>query len=607
MNATGIGGDALGLVSPFHLLLEVDGTILQVGPSLVRVAPALRAGTLLSDVVTVDRPGATGAVDGPRPRPGELVVLRVRGTGLALRGHMVDDRGRVVFVGSPWVTRLDQLADLGLTISDFAVSDPVLDHLLLQQIQQHALSESRELAARLQATARELAHRSSYDELTGLANWSQVTTLLRRDPDPAGALLPVTVLLLDIDDFKDINGGFSHAVGDTVLCEVARRLSAVVRSGDTVARLGGDEFVVLLPGMTDAADAVSVTDKIIAAVAATLLVDGSSLSVGITVGIAIGGAEVVEEHDEGTLIKRADLALYRAKESGTAWAVFDAHEDDVAAERVGLIAALRRALEQDQLTVAYQPVVEPATGRTVAFEALARWYDADRGQVPPDRFIPVAEQSGLIVPLTRSVLRQAVTACSSWRAEGFDVDVAVNLSVQAVRRADVPAMVTEELVRSRLAARHLTIEITEGSLADDGPRLRASLAALRGLGVTLSIDDFGTGFSSMSYLKRLPVQALKIDRSFIRDIETDSRDLAIVRTLVQLAHGLSLDVVAEGVESDAVLCMLADMGCDLAQGYAMSPPMPPEQVRGWLLGTRAAVGRRPLTGGPPGTWTPSSG
>jgi diguanylate cyclase (GGDEF)-like protein len=502
----GVGTELLDLVCPFHLVTDVDGTVLRVGPSLARVAPTLRPGTSLDEVATVEARGTETAHPGLRPGPGVLVVLRVTGTDLALRGHVVEGGSDLVFVGSPWVTRLDQLAALGLTVSDFAVSDPVLDHLLLQQVQEHALVQSRQLAAQLQASAEELQRRAQHDELTGLANRASVTRMLRTDEPGQGDRLPVTVLLLDLDSFKDVNGGLGHAVGDEVLRRVAQRLSAVVRSGDTVARLGGDEFVVLLSGVSDASAAVAVTEKLVAAVGQPLVVGGSSLCLGVTVGIAVGGdgdGQEDDEDDEGTLLKRADLAMYRAKEAGVGWAVFDALEDDLAAERVGIIAALRRALETGALTVAYQPVVEPATGTTVAFEALARWYDPDRGQVPPDRFIPVAEQSGLVVPLTRQVLRKALTACAGWREDGFDVGVAVNLSVHAVRRTDVPAMVGEELRRSGVDARHLTIEITEGSLADDGPRLRSSLSALRGLGLTLSIDDFGTGFSSMSYLKRL--------------------------------------------------------------------------------------------------------
>lgn len=599
---TGLGRAALDVVCPFHLVLDADGVLVQVGPSLTRAAPALRPGCRLADVATVESPGAGHLPDASAGLvTGGLLVLRVTGSSLALRGHVVSDRGQQVFIGSPWVTDLAELAPLGLTVSDFAVSDPVLDHLLLQQVQRHALSQSRELASRLQATAEELHHRASYDELTGLANRAHVTSLLAGEQPvlPAGAraaaassAVPVAVLLIDLDDFKDINGGLGHAVGDEVLRQVAGRLVGAVRSGDAVARLGGDEFVVLLPGVADVTVAVAVAEGLIDAVGAPLLVQGSSLCVGATVGIAVGGTGpdggATAGGDGGVLLRQADLAMYRAKQTSAGWAVFGALEDDLAAERVGLVAALRRALSQDEVTVAYQPVVVPGTGRTVGFEALARWHDAERGQVPPDRFVPVAEQSGLVVPLTRAVLRRAVTDCAAWRAEGHDVDVAVNLSVHAVRRTDVPAMVAEELRASGLDARYLTVEITEGALVDDSPRLGHALAALRALGVTLSIDDFGTGFSSMSYLKRLPVQALKVDRSFVRDIETDPRDHAIVATLVRLAHGLGLSVVAEGVETEGALRLLATMGCDLAQGYAMSRPLPGDRVRGWLQGAALA-------------------
>jgi EAL domain-containing protein (putative c-di-GMP-specific phosphodiesterase class I) len=300
--------------------------------------------------------------------------------------------------------------------------------------------------------------------------------------------------------------------------------------------------------------------------------------VGGSVGIVAG------EHgtDPGTLLKQADVAMYRAKTLGSGWAVFTPEDDDLAAGRLNLVTDLWAAIEHGTLDVAYQPVLDVATRRVSSFEALARWQHAERGLIPPDQFIALAEQADLIVPLTRLVLAKAAAACADWRAAGYDLRIAVNLSVQVVETGDVCAMLTEELAQAGLDPRHLVLEITESALATEGEQVKSRLQALRELGVTLVIDDFGTGYSAMSYLKELPVAELKIDRSFVRDIASDSRDLAIVRSLVRLAHSLSLRVVAEGVESAPALEVLRGLGCDFAQGYGIARPMPEADTVGWL-------------------------
>jgi diguanylate cyclase (GGDEF)-like protein/PAS domain S-box-containing protein len=432
----------------------------------------------------------------------------------------------------------------------------------------------------------ELERLALTDTLTGLANRDRFTAVLEsalQEVDDTGL---VGLLLLDLDGFKDVNDGIGHDAGDRVLQEVARRLTHVLRSGDHVARLGGDEFAVVLPGIGDAERAAQVASSVHACLERPLELGGITVHVSGSIGIALGGAG----SDPGTLLKQSDVAMYRAKTLSSGWAVFEPDEDDMAAGRLQMVTDLRGAIEREELEVAYQPVVEAGSRRVSSFEALVRWTHPDRGVIPPDQFVPLAEQADLIVPLTRLVLRRALAACAAWCEAGHDLRVAVNLAVQVMESADTCRIVADALAEARLDARHLVLEITESSLASDGERVGAILRGLRELGVTLVIDDFGTGYSAMSYLKQLPVEELKIDRSFIRDIATDSRDLAIVRSLTRLAHSLGLRVVAEGVESLAALEVLTGLGCDFAQGYGIARPMPERDTSEWLQRYRARSG-----------------
>ena len=424
----------------------------------------------------------------------------------------------------------------------------------------------------------ELERLAVTDSLTGLPNRDRFTHLLQSALDKADGESAVGLLLLDLDGFKDVNDGIGHDAGDVVLQEVARRVRAVLRRGDEVARLGGDEFAVVLPDITRPDDAVTVATTVRSCLEPAFDLDGITVHIGASIGIVVTD----ELTDPGVLLKQADVAMYRAKTLASGWAVFEPDQDDLAAERLQMVAELRGTIERGELEVAYQPILDTRTRRISSFEALARWRHPDKGPVPPSQFIPLAEQADLIVPLTRLVLREAVATCAGWRKAGHDLRVGVNLSVQVMETEDPCAMVVEALAAADLDPQHLVLEITESSLATEGGEISASLRALRDLGVALVIDDFGTGYSAMSYLKQLPVEELKIDRSFIRDITSDTRDLAIVRSLVRLAHSLSLRVVAEGVESEPALEVLTALGCDFTQGYGIARPMSADEATVWL-------------------------
>jgi len=431
-----------------------------------------------------------------------------------------------------------------------------------------------------------LRHQALHDALTGLPNrallHARVAAALGAAPD---APRPLALLLLDLDHFKEINDTFGHERGDGLLCEVADRLRHVVRAGDTVARLGGDEFVVLLPG-ADADGAARVATDIRAALDAPLRVAGQVLRVGASVGIALGPAHGA---DGTTLLRRADVAMYAAKRGRTGHAVYDPAQDGHSPERLALVGALRAAIEEGALTLHYQPQADLASGRVCGVEALVRWPHPERGLIPPDAFIPLAEQTGLIGPLTDWVLAEAVRQGRAWQRAGLLLDVSANLSMWNLHDPALPARVAGLLREHDLPPAWLRLELTESALMADPERVLDVLTRLAGLGVRLAVDDFGSGYSSLAYLKTLPVDALKIDKGFVRAMATDERDAAIVASTVGLGHALGLRVVAEGIEDRAAWDALAAIGCNVAQGYYLSRPLPAEALARWLRETPWAV------------------
>ncbi len=415
-----------------------------------------------------------------------------------------------------------------------------------------------------------LAH---YDALTDLPNRllfnERCTHALERARREGGK---VALLFLDLDHFKHVNDSLGHPVGDALLQAVAQRLKQQLREEDTVARLGGDEFVVILEEVAAAADTEWVARKLLEAFTEVFPVRGHDLSLGISIGISMYPND---GEDVTSLVKNADIALYRAKEHGRGnFQFFEAYLTQVAAERLYIEGELRQAIRRDELAIHYQPQHTLDDGGLAGAEALLRWRHPELGQVPPDRFIPIAEDSGLIVPIGEWVLREACRQAKAWLDSGNPLErVAVNLSGVQIQRGDIVATVSRILAETGLPPERLELEITETYIMRQAERDIRVLEQLRDLGVKLAIDDFGTGQSSLGYLKRLPVDKLKIDRSFVMDIPQDADDAAITRAIVALGHSLRLKVLAEGVETPQQEAFLKELGCDAVQGYYYSKPV----------------------------------
>jgi len=435
-----------------------------------------------------------------------------------------------------------------------------------------------------------LAHAYLHDPLTGLPNRTLFTyrlayALARGQREPGS----VAVLVLDLDRFKAINDALGHEVGDEVLVEVAGRLVRADGTAEVIARLGGDDFLVLFDGDGAESAAVAFSERVLGALAQPIAAGGSEVYVTASIGIAATDGSPT---DATPLLSNADSAMYQAKQrGGSAYHVFGEALRVEVIDRLTTEHALHRALDRGELCLHYQPVVDVASEQPVAVEALLRWEHPEQGLVGPNRFIPVAEESGLIIPIGTWVIDQACRQLRSWRsAAGVAVDaVEVNLSARQVDHLDLVATV-EEIVRTTgIPPARLTLEITESALMKDAAAALSVLRALKELGCTLAIDDFGTGYSSLSYLQRFPLDILKVDKSFVDNLGSDPGGVAIVGAVVSLAHSLGLRVIAEGVETAQQLEQLRALGCDLAQGYLFSPPVPASLLFGDALATGGAV------------------
>ena len=421
------------------------------------------------------------------------------------------------------------------------------------------------------------------DQLTGLPNRVLLLDRLRQAIAVAKRYdRQVALMSLNLDRFKQINNSLGHNVGDALLQQVAGRLSLGVRSSDTVSRLGGDEFVILLPEISSTRDVVMIADKMIGHIAHPYLIDEQELVISPSVGICLFPDDG-EEPD--MLLRNADAALFNAKESGgRCYKFFTPEMNTRASERLALESRLRRAIEKGEFQLHYQPQIDLQSGKIIGCEALIRWQHPELGMVPPLKFIPVAEESKLILPIGDWVLHEACRQNRAWQQQGLPpVVVAVNLSALQFHQKNLQQSITHALQESGLDPQFLELEVTESAIMSDAEDVLGTMKQLRDMGLEMAIDDFGTGYSSLSYLKRFPVGKLKIDRSFIRDIHEDPDDAAISTAIISLARNLQLKTVAEGIETAPQLAFLRDHGCDQGQGYLFGKPLPAAQFAEMLV------------------------
>jgi diguanylate cyclase (GGDEF)-like protein len=417
------------------------------------------------------------------------------------------------------------------------------------------------------------------DTLTGLPNRAMFNNLLAQAVQAyRQADTPVSVLVMDLNRFKYINDTLGHDAGDLLLREVARRLRNAVRESDTVARLGGDEFGILL--RTGSADrALFVARMIEAVLEEPIDIDGQPVDVGSSIGIARCPADGDEP---SVLLRHADIAMYSAKHQKSGVAVYEARFDKHGAEQLSLLSDLRKAIADNQLKLHYQPKVDLRRGRVAGVEALVRWEHRERGMIPPSEFIPFAEQTGVIREVTRWVIPEAIRQCGAWLSEGLALSISLNVSARDLLDGELPELFTAATQRFGVPPDMVIVEVTESALVEDPQRAQETMRDLKLLGLRLSIDDYGTGYSSLAYIQRLHCDELKVDRTFVTHISGRERDAAIVRSTIDLGHSLGLTVVAEGVEDERSMSVLKELGCDMAQGFGICLPLPPRKLTEWI-------------------------
>jgi diguanylate cyclase (GGDEF)-like protein len=487
-----------------------------------------------------------------------------------------DDVGRTFvqdFFDDFWYYFLTTMAVLALSpLVVFSASQPLYLPLWILPL----------IAVRKTASiSREKEHASLHDTLTQLPNRKYLLARLVDALDDCGRDgYRAALCLLDLDRFKEVNDTLGHHVGDRLLQLAGNRIQSALRPGDLVARLGGDEFALMLAPIRDEHAAVEVAHRVRAALVTPFHLEGLLFELEASIGVAM-----FPEHglDGEQLLQRADVAMYLAKESRTGVEIYSVDRDPNSASRLALLGGLRTALEGGELELHYQPKLSLSTSDVIGVEALVRWRHPTRGLIMPDEFIPIAEHSGLMGTLTAYVVETALAQVAQWRAAGLDISVAVNVSMRDLQGSDLQQTVSRSLELYDLPASVLVLEITERVLTKDAAPVTPTLSELRRLGVRISLDDFGTGESSLKWLKHLPVDELKIDRTFVGRLTTDPADFTIVRSIVELSHGLGMIAVAEGVEDEAVWDRLRELGCDVAQGWFISRPMDAAQATRWLL------------------------
>ena len=507
------------------------------------------------------------------PRPSGLIVGTIVGAGISM-GALV------AFAAAGWAAWLANLVFLACISALVGLLARIRhgDARFVQLLDEQRADAVRAAEERGELS-RELSRRVNEDVLTGLANRTAFVDMLR---NRLGQRQPLAVLFIDLDDFKRVNDTLGHTVGDELLASVAERLRYGSRDADVVARFGGDEFAVMLVGLTTA-DAFQVGQRMLSQLKTPFHLCGRTVTVRASGGLAVSMGDLPDDIEERAveLLRQADLAMYTSKAERThGVTVFHDGMQSAIMDRLALESDLHRALGTTDIGVVYQPIVDLVADDIVGVEALLRWRHPTRGQIPPTSFIPVAEQTGLIVPLTLWVVRQACMQLREWDATPATrgLSVAINISGRLVLEPGIGSAVARELFHAGIDPHRVVLEITESLLMEDRPQAVQTLCQLRALGMRLSVDDFGTGYSSLSRLNTLPIDEVKIDKSFIAQLTEGGPGDTIVRATVAMAHGLGLRVVAEGVEDSRQLQALRDVSCDEAQGYLFGRPVPPAQV-----------------------------
>lgn len=426
------------------------------------------------------------------------------------------------------------------------------------------------LASEIKNETEALEYQASHDPLTDLPNRKMLNERLQSILLRSKATQnPLVLIISDLNHFKEINDTLGHHIGDLVLQQAAERLYNTVRKSDTVARLGGDEFSILLPD-TNINEARKIAQNITEIFKIPFVAEGHSLNVGISIGMA---ESPTHGNDVNILVQRADVAMYDAKRGKKAYAIYDPEQDTHNVSKLELMSELRNSIESREVDLHYQCKLDVKTDNIIGAEALLRWNHPERGMIQPDEIIPLAEQTGLIKPLTEIILQKAIKDCASWHEHGHKISVSVNISVHCLHGSMLTSTLRQCLHKYRLPAEYLTLEITESDIMIDPIRAKNILTEIDSIGAHISIDDFGTGYSSLAYLKQLPVSEIKIDRSFVMEMDQDENDKVIVRTIIDLAHNLGLTVVAEGVETETTLTLLKNLGCNTVQGYLFGKPV----------------------------------
>ncbi|MDH5257133.1 MAG: EAL domain-containing protein [Gammaproteobacteria bacterium] len=426
----------------------------------------------------------------------------------------------------------------------------------------------------------ELEHKALHDELTSLPNRTLLNDRIEQAiyyANRSGNRF--ALLILDLDRFKEINDTLGHHIGDLLLIEMSNRIKEELRQSDTIARLGGDEFAIVLSGC-DKDEVYATINRISNAISAPVTIQDMQLHIESSIGMA-----TYPEHgiDTFSLLSHADVAMYFAKRNNLSFSEYNASEDKYTLRRLSLFGSLKEAIEKNEITLHYQPLISVNDKTIISVEALVRWDHSELGRIPSEELVTIAEQSGLITPLTEWVLNEGIEQCAQWYKQGFNISVAINLSVLNLHDSSLTERISRLLAKHKIAPRLLTLEITETAMMTNPKNAMKTLNKLNDMGLTLAIDDFGTGFSSLSYLKQLPVKKLKIDKSFVLNLLENESDGVIVKSTIELAHNLGIEVIAEGIESEAVFNQLAEWNCDIAQGFFISKPQSAEVVRDWII------------------------